>query len=53
MCVLRVIRVAYLSMSAIRPISDLQFEAANTETGAIQAPIRFLPTMIFPDKRFR
>jgi hypothetical protein len=28
----------YLSMSAIRPISDLQFEVANTETGVIQAP---------------
>jgi hypothetical protein len=25
-------------MSAIRPISDLQFEVANTETGMIQAP---------------
>jgi hypothetical protein len=30
--------LTYLSMSAIRPISDLQFEVANTETGVIQAP---------------
>ena len=29
--------LTYLSMSAIRPISDLQFEVANTETGVIQA----------------
>jgi len=30
--------LTYLSMSAIRPISDLQFDVANTETGVIQAP---------------
>jgi hypothetical protein len=30
--------LTYLSMSAIRPISDLQFEVANTETGVIQPP---------------
>jgi hypothetical protein len=30
--------LTYLSMSAIRPISDLQFEVSNTETGVIQAP---------------
>jgi hypothetical protein len=29
--------LTYLSMPAIRPISDLQFEVANTETGVIQA----------------
>ena len=30
--------LTYLSMSAIRPIADLQFEVANTETAVIQAP---------------
>jgi hypothetical protein len=32
--------LAYLSMSAIRPISDLQFDVANTETGVMLAAIR-------------
>ncbi|SIO49582.1 hypothetical protein SAMN05443247_06489 [Bradyrhizobium erythrophlei] len=38
---LRVIRVVFdiiCGMSAIRPISDLQFGVANTEIGVIQAP---------------
>ena len=34
--------LTYLSMSAIRPISDLQFEVANTETG-VAAISPFLP----------
>jgi hypothetical protein len=29
--------LTYLGMSAFRPISELQFEVANTETGVIQA----------------
>jgi hypothetical protein len=36
--------LTYHNMSALRPISDLQFEVANTETGLIQAPDRGLET---------
>jgi Transposase DDE domain len=39
--------LTYLSMSAIRPISDLQFEVANTETGVIQDRARNLVERFF------